>query len=302
LATVTVLGTGGLVPDVVRMALQAGMKLRLVGADRASLTEALQKIAARQEALVAEGRLSAEAREADWARLTGTVVVESEAPADLVLLAPDAPRLAEMPRDVVGLGGRGALVLHPAPMAGGLAQLAIGPGVPLDRQALALAFGRKLGWKVLIQGSGAALDQRLRQVLSRAIAALEETGTDRAQIAATLASYGLGAGARPKLPPPPAGAAPVLAFCLAAVMNEAARIVSESAARRPSDVDAAAVLTGLFPRWEGGPLFQADRIGAMALRADLRKRAETQPQLFTPAPVFDLLLADGETFADLNRP
>lgn len=302
LATVTVLGTGGLVPDVVRMALQAGMKLRLVAADRASLTEALQKIAARQEALVAEGRLSAEAREADWARLTGTVVVESEAPADLVLLAPDAPRLAEMPRDVVGLGGRGALVLHPAPMAGGLAQLAIGPGVPLDRQALALAFGRKLGWKVLIQGSGAALDQRLRQVLSRAIAALEETGTDRAQIAATLASYGLGAGARPKLPPPPAGAAPVLAFCLAAVMNEAARIVSESAARRPSDVDAAAVLTGLFPRWEGGPLFQADRIGAMALRADLRKRAETQPQLFTPAPVFDLLLADGETFADLNRP
>lgn len=303
LAAITVLGTSGLVPDVVRMALGTGMKVRLAANDKASLTEALQRIAARQEALVAEGKLAPAAREADWARLTGVMAADAAAvPADLVLVAADAPRLAEMPGPVVALGGRGALVLYPAPVAGGLAQLAVGPQVPLSHQAAALSFGRKLGWKVMVQGAGAAIDQRLRLVLSRAIAALEEEGTaDRARIAATLASYGLGAGMRPRLPPAPEGAGPVLEFCLAALMNEAARIVSESVARRPSDVDAAALLSGLFPRWEGGPMFQADKIGAMALRADLRQRAQKHPQLFTPAPVFDLLLADGQTFADLNR-
>lgn len=299
---ISVLGTAGLVPDVVRMALGVGLKVRLVAPDRGALSEALQKIAARQEAMVAEGKLSAAAREADWARLIGVLASDGGEDADLVLVAADAPRLAEMPWPVVHLGGRGALVLHPAPVAGGLAQLAVGPAAPLIHQSAALAFARKLGWKVLVQGPGAAIDQRLRLNLSRAIAALEEEGSaDRSHIAATLASYGLGAGMRPKLPPAPEGAEPVLQFCLAALMNEAARIVSESVARRPSDVDAAALMTGLFPRWQGGPMFQADQIGAMALRADLRQRAAGHPQLFTPAPVFDLLLADGQTFADLNR-
>ena len=301
LNTVTVLGAGGLVPEVVRMALGAGMKVRLVAPDRAALSGALTKIAARQEALVAEGKLGAPAREADWARLTGVLPSDVGGPADLVLAAPDAPRLAESPGPMVWLGGAGPVVLHPAPVAGGLAQLAIGPGVGLPVQAAALAFGRKLGWKVLVQGAGVAIDQRLRHALSRAIAALEDGGAERPQIAAALASYGLGAGMRPRLPAAPEGAAAVLGFCLAALMNEAARIVSESVVRRPSDVDAAAALSGLFPRWEGGPMFQADRIGAMALRADLRQRAAAHPQLFTPAPVFDLLLADGQTFADLNR-
>lgn len=301
LNAVTVLGAGGLVPEVVRMALGAGLRVELVAPDRASLSEALTRVAARQEAAVAEGNLSADAREADWARLKGVLPGDALAPADLVLAAPDAPRLAAAPGPVIGLGGMGGVVLHPAPVAGGLAQLAIAAGAPLPLQALALAFGRRIGWKVLVQGPGVAIDQRLRQVLSRAIAALESGGAERPHIAAALASYGLGAGMRPRLPAAPEGAPDIIRFCLAALMNEAARIVSESVARRPSDVDAAALMTGLFPRWEGGPMFQADRIGAMALRADLRQRATAQPQLFTPAPVFDLLLADGQSFADLNR-
>ena len=104
-----------------------------------------------------------------------------------------------------------------------------------------------------------------------------------------------------RLPEPPAGAAEVLAFCLAALMNEGARMVGEGVARRPSDVDAAALLSGLFPRWEGGPMYRADQTGLMALRADLRARAATHPQLFTPAPVIDQLIAEGRLFAVLNR-
>ncbi|NEY89076.1 enoyl-CoA hydratase/isomerase family protein [Tabrizicola oligotrophica] len=302
LAGVTLLGTAGPAAEVARLALAAGLKLRLVGKDRTSLARALQDLAARQAALVAEGRLSPEAREADWARLSGVLAADAGEATDLVLLAPEAPRLAEMPGPVVVLGGTGPLALHPAAAAGGLATLAVTPGVPLAQQAVALAFGRKLGWKVMVQGPGLPLDQRLRQALLRAIAVLEDEGAaDRAAVAAALASYGLGAGMHPRLPAARPGAAPILDFCLAALMNEGARIVSESAARHPSDVDAAALLSGLFPRWEGGPMFQADRIGAMALRADLRKRAERHPALFTPAPVLDLLLADGQRFADLNH-
>ena len=93
----------------------------------------------------------------------------------------------------------------------------------------------------------------------------------------------------------------MLEACLAALANQAARLISEGVARRPSDVDAAAVLHGLFPRWQGGPLFQADKRGLLVLRADLRKRAEVAPQIFAPDPLFDRLIADGRDLAALDR-
>lgn len=300
LQSVLVLGTGGAAADVARMALGAGLKVALVGADRAQLTDALGRIAARQAALVAEGQLAESAREVDWARLTGALSVEDGDPADLVLLAPDAPKLAQMPGPVIGLGARASVALHPAPAAGGLALLAVGDDAAPSLQALGLGFGRRLGWRVMLQGAGAALDQRLRLALARAIAALESAGKDRQTIASALASQGLGAGGRSRLPAAPKGSEPIVGFCLAALMNEGARMVSENVVRRPSDVDAAATLSGLFPRWEGGPLWQADRIGLMALRADLRTRAVDNPALFTPAPVIDRLISEGRRFAELN--
>lgn len=301
LDAIAILGTDGPAADVARMALGAGLRVRVIASERSQLTEVFQKIATRQDAQLAEGSLSPTSRDADWARLSGALASDGGEPVDLVLVTPEAPRLAEMPGAAVGLGGRGALVLHPAKAPGGLAALAIGSHVPLPLQAAALAFGRRLGWKVMAQGPGAALDQRMRLALARAIAVLEEDGRDRQTIAAILASYGLGAAGRTRLPAAPEGAGPALDFCLAALMNEGARMVSEAAARRPSDVDAAVLLTGLFPRWQGGPMFQADQIGLMALRADLRHRALSHPQLFTPAPVIDRLISEGRHFADLNR-
>lgn len=301
LGSLAILGTGGLAPDVARQALGAGFKVRLVATDRAGLTAALQAIAARQEAMVAAGQLSAAAREADWARLTGVLASDGVESADLILATPEAPRLADLPAPVVSLGGRGGFVLHASPMVGGLATLAVAPDVSVPQQALVLALGRRLGWKVMVQGAGSALDQRLRLTLSRAIAVLESKGHQRATIAAALASYGLGAGGRMRLPAAPDNTPEILSFCMAALMNEGGKILSEGAALRPSDVDAAALLTGLFPRWEGGPLYQADRTGLMAVRADLRRRAEASPQLFTPAAVFDRLIGEGRRFEDLNR-
>lgn len=301
LETLAILGANGPACDVARMALAAGLGVTLVEQDRGRLAVALQKIAARQEALVAEGQMKPAQRDADWARLTGLLAGDGIGPCDLVLVSPDAPRLAEMPGPAVALGGKGPVVLSAAMAAGHLATLAVSATAAHSLAAAALAFGRRLGWKVLVQGQGSPMDLRLREVLSRAIAALEAQGTERATLVATLAAYGLGSGARMKLPPQPAGAGDILGFCLAALMNEGARLVEEKVARRPSDVDAAALLSGLFPRWEGGPLFRAEKTGLMGLRADLRRRAEGAPDLFTPAPILDRLIADGMTLTDLNR-
>ncbi len=120
-------------------------------------------------------------------------------------------------------------------------------------------------------------------------------------IAGALASFGLGAAGRVRLPAMPVGGDEVLAACLAVLADQGARMVSENVALRPSDIDAVAVMAGLFPRWQGGPMLWADRRGALVLRAELRARAAAAPHLFAPAPIFDRIIAEGVTFAALNR-
>lgn len=297
------MGTGGPVPEVVVQALSAGLALRLVGADRAALSAVLQHVAARQEAMVAEGRLNATTREADWARLVAVLPTEAEAPTDLVLVAPDAPRLSRLPGPALALGGLGPVVLHPGLAAGALASLATAPDAAAEPQIAAVTFARRLGWKVLLQGPGAAMDQRLRLALSRAVAALETEGKPRAQVLAALAAQGMAA-LRPeaaegaKVPESESDA--IVAFCRAALMSEGLRLLDEKVARRPGDVDAAALLSRLMPRWLGGPMFQADQIGLMALRADLRERAKSHAKLFTPPSIVDALISEGQRLRDLN--
>lgn len=305
LARVTLLGTGGPVPEVVLQALSAGLALRLIGPDRAALAAVLQHVAARQEAMVAEGRLSAAAREADWARLVAVLPTEPEAPADLVLVTPDAPRIARLPGPALALGGLGPVVLHPGLAVGALAMLAITPDAAVEPQIAAVTLARRLGWKLLLQGKGAGMDQRLRLALSRAVADLEAEGTTRAQVLSALAAQGMAA-----LRPKAAGditaqtdteAEGIVEFCRAALMSEGLRLLEEKVAHRPSDIDAAALLSRLMPRWQGGPMFQADLIGLMALRADLRTRTQTHAQLFTPPAIIDRLIAQGQRLSDLNH-
>ena len=70
--------------------------------------------------------------------------------------------------------------------------------------------------------------------------------------------------------------------------------MDEGTTPRAGDIDAAATISGLFPRWEGGPMYQAQKRGLMVLRADLRARAETAPALFSPPPLLDRLIAAGK--------
>ncbi|MDZ4309613.1 MAG: enoyl-CoA hydratase-related protein [Cypionkella sp.] len=292
--------------DLVAQALAAGLRVTLVEPSREILVAALQKIASRQEAAVGEGRLTPEARDADWARLS--TASDAIGGVDLVLKnadTPPPPLEADIP--VIELGALPARAagtrvgLSVAAAAGLVAELAAGAEALVAVQALGLALGRRLGWKLLFTGPGGPIDRRLRAALSAAISQLEAEGLARPIIAAALGSFGIGVSGRGPLPAAPPEAKRVLDACLAALANQAARLISEGVARRPLDVDAAAVLHGMFPRWQGGPLFQADKRGLLVLRADLKRRAEAAPQIYAPDPLFDRLIADGRDFATLNR-
>ncbi len=88
---------------------------------------------------------------------------------------------------------------------------------------------------------------------------------------------------------------------MAAMVNEAARVVGEGIARRPLDVDVTLLYGYGFPRWRGGPMKWADMAGLPALLEDIRKWAEEDEYFWQPAPLLEQLVAEGRTFDDLNR-
>ncbi|MFW2589427.1 3-hydroxyacyl-CoA dehydrogenase NAD-binding domain-containing protein [Sagittula sp. SSi028] len=88
---------------------------------------------------------------------------------------------------------------------------------------------------------------------------------------------------------------------MAAMVNEAAKVVGEGIAARPLDVDVTLLYGYGFPRWRGGPMHWADSVGLPALLDDIRTWAETDPYFWQPAPLLEQLVSDGRSFADLNK-
>ena len=69
--------------------------------------------------------------------------------------------------------------------------------------------------------------------------------------------------------PTPADTGTIQRQLLAAIVNEAALLLDEGVAQRPSDVDVTLTNGYGFPRWLGGPLYWAAQQDRAALRADL---------------------------------
>jgi 3-hydroxyacyl-CoA dehydrogenase len=88
---------------------------------------------------------------------------------------------------------------------------------------------------------------------------------------------------------------------MAAMVNEAAKVVGEGIARRPLDVDMTLLFGYGFPRYRGGPLKWADLAGLSELLADIRSFAEEDAYFWQPAPLLESLVADGREFDDLNK-
>jgi 3-hydroxyacyl-CoA dehydrogenase len=88
---------------------------------------------------------------------------------------------------------------------------------------------------------------------------------------------------------------------LAAMINEAANVLREGIALRPSDIDVVAVSGYGFPRHRGGPLHYADSVGLPGILADLREYAKEDPAFWSPSPLLVELADAGRDFASLNR-
>lgn len=311
LTGVAIWGTGGASAALVRRALSAGLRVALCAPAQQDLVPALEATARAQEAEVAAGRLTPEARDSDWARLTPWLEPVAE---DAVILCPGAPdwlpratRLSVLALDAgAGADDRLSALSFAMPgeaglMPGRLAEIRLAPG--RDRQAApALALLRRLGLQAVLTGQGGPVALRLRAALAAAIAELEGEGRPRTVIAAALAAEGMiGGRALPPTAPRPEDHAAILARCEAAMANAGARLVQSGAAASPDLVDAVALAAGLYPRWMGGPMFRADRRGLMVLRRDLMARAAIAPQIWAPAALIDRLVSEGRGFADLGR-
>ena len=73
------------------------------------------------------------------------------------------------------------------------------------------------------------------------------------------------------------------------MVNEAALLLEEGIAARPSDVDLVMVNGYGFPNYEGGPLFWASREDRRGLSADLDRLAEASGHGFRKGNVTAIL-------------
>lgn len=89
--------------------------------------------------------------------------------------------------------------------------------------------------------------------------------------------------------------------CLAALVNESAKVLEEGIALRPLDIDVTFVAGYGFPRFRGGPMKWADMRGLPEVLADLCEFAEEDAGFWGAAPLLKRLVAEGKDFASLNQ-
>ena len=86
----------------------------------------------------------------------------------------------------------------------------------------------------------------------------------------------------------------------AAMVNEAARVLSDGIAARPSDIDVVLVHGYGYPAWRGGPLHEADAIGVGEMLRRIEVLHAASGVGWEPAPLLREMAAAGKRFADLN--
>ena len=89
--------------------------------------------------------------------------------------------------------------------------------------------------------------------------------------------------------------------CVSAMVNEGAKLLMQGIALRPSDIDVVMIHGYGFPRWRGGPMKVADRIGLLQLRSDLRGFDTEDTQIWHPVEMLDPLILNGQGMGALNN-
>ena len=122
-------------------------------------------------------------------------------------------------------------------------------------------------------------------------------GTPDPQVLAIIAAERQRAGVTPRA----FGAEDIQRRYLAAMINEAANVLREGIALRPSDIDMVFLSGYGFPRHRGGPMHYADRVGLANVLADIRAYAKEDPAFWKPSPLLVELAESGRDFASLNQ-
>lgn len=95
--------------------------------------------------------------------------------------------------------------------------------------------------------------------------------------------------------------AEIVQRCLLALINEGAALLGEGIALRAGDVDTVWLNGYGFPRWMGGPMHRADRMGlphVLELLARWQDHCKGDEALWSPAPLLLELARSGRSFAD----
>jgi 3-hydroxyacyl-CoA dehydrogenase len=92
----------------------------------------------------------------------------------------------------------------------------------------------------------------------------------------------------------------ILERCIYPMINEAAKILDEKKAIRPSDIDVVWVNGYGWPVYRGGPMHYGDQIGLDKLLAKMKQFQATMGDAFKPAPLLEKLAAEGKKFADMR--
>ena len=86
--------------------------------------------------------------------------------------------------------------------------------------------------------------------------------------------------------------------CIYALVNEAANILAEGIAQRPSDIDVCYVFGYGFPAYKGGPMFYADAVGLNKVYQTICDfRDKYGEEYWQPAPLLKELAEKGSSFA-----
>lgn len=347
--TIGIVGAGQIGAALAHAVIASGMHCIVVEKDRPALIKALEAIATAQERAVEAGHHSAGARDADWARISGSADLAALHPADLVIEAlPESLALKLAVLEQLGAALRPGVLVATTTEALDLAALAEATGRPEDVFGFHLSLPLPMAQLIEIGvtaataadavASGAALAARLRRPAVRVrardgqpgglIAArlanacwqagkvLARRGVTPQDVAAALASIGQSdlivsmpqpgasqpGASQPGAPQPGGSVSPgeLQRRCLAAMTNEAARILADGMAQRPSDIDMVSILGLGLPRWRGGLMQMADRRGILALRLDLAEFAADDPALWAPHPLILDMFKNGRLFGEMN--
>lgn len=309
-------GAGASAVGLVGAALQAGLKVTLCDPSREALVSVLEAVGLAQETAVLAGRITIAKRDEDWGRLfpavdpmafagAGAIVLtDAEKPLIVDFARGLAPKIAVLVAGGVPEGaGRDVLGVVFAPQA--IVEVAISAGVSPAVRATGIGLLRKIGLRPVMTGQtgrGAGIGARVTLAGRMAAQVLIRAGVPIAQVVRATAPFLRLPGSLTE------GQGALMAIqdaaigdrVLAAMANEGARILSENLAVRPSDVDTIMVGGYGFARTLGGPMHQADSRGLMVLRRNLRIWA-AEDAVWTPDPLFDTLIGEGQNFETMNR-